>query len=130
MDNGLTDCSSVVLVVEDEELVREYAVTVFEDAGYVTLEADDARSALELLNERSDVRAVFTDVQLPGPLDGFELARRVHERWPEILLLVTSGNRTPSKAELPKAGQFIPKPYRADDVLQKINTLARDAGAR
>src|SRR5271163_1441568 len=79
-----------ILVVEDEELLRLNAADLLEDNGYAVIEAANAEDALRTLERRPDVRLLFTDIQMPGRIDGIELARLVHERWPHILLVMTS----------------------------------------
>jgi CheY-like chemotaxis protein len=102
---------SVILVVEDEALIRLDAVQMIEDAGYEVLEASNADEAIRILNERSDIRVVFTDVNMPGSMDGLKLARAVRDRWPPIKLIVTSGQAILKESDLPEGGRFIPKPY-------------------
>jgi CheY-like chemotaxis protein len=107
-----------------------HAAGLLEDAGFEVIEAKNATDALWAMQARSDVRVLFTDVQMPGPLDGIDLARKVHEQWPRVLLLITSGNMKPAKADIPDHGHFLAKPYRAKDVLREIDLLAREAAAR
>lgn len=114
----------VVLVAEDELLLRMSAADLLEREGYEVLEAGNATEALDILESRDDVRILFTDIQMPGGLDGLELARLVHERWPEVLLLVTSGGMTVADDEIPDDGRFIQKPYASDDLLTKLNEIA------
>jgi CheY-like chemotaxis protein len=108
--NGKT-ASIVVLAVEDEPLLRMYAVDAFEDAGFAVIEAGDAAEALALLGKHPEVSVLFTDIQMPGPLDGMELARQVYERRPDVQIVITSGNIRPSPEEIPDHGSFVPKPY-------------------
>lgn len=112
----------LVLIVEDEPLIREIAVAAIEDAGLPVLEASDAQQALRILQERSDVGVLFTDVNMPGALDGIELARLVHEQWPDIRLLVTSGR--PLDTPVPDDGRFVAKPYDLDHITQAVSELA------
>src|SRR5438270_804390 len=81
----------VVLIVEDEILVRMSAVDMVEDAGFHAISASDADEAIRLLESRNDIRAMFTDIQMPGSMDGLRLARVVRSRWPPVALIVTSG---------------------------------------
>ena len=81
----------VVLVVEDESLVRWTAMNIVEQAGFEAIGASDADEAICVLESRTDVRAVFTDVQMPGLIDGLRLAQVVKDRWPPVALIVTSG---------------------------------------
>lgn len=117
----------VVLLVEDEPLVRMLGVDVLEDAGFTVVEAANAAEALKALESRTDVRVLFTDVNMPGELDGLELARLVHERWPEIRLLIASGQVFPAPEELPDNGQFVPKPWEPTAVVKRIQAMVGKA---
>jgi CheY-like chemotaxis protein len=119
-----------ILVVEDEELLRLYAADLLEEAGFEALEAADADAALALIRSRPDIRVLFTDIELPGKLDGMELARKIHEEWPHVLVLVTSGKQRPSRTEMADDGRFLPKAYTRDEVIREINTLEREAEGR
>ncbi len=110
--------------------MRLYAEDFLEGAEFEVVEAADADAALRVLRNRPDVRVLFTDIQLPGKLDGLELARRVHEQWPNALLLITSGNTRPSRAEIADHGHFLAKPYLPHEVIRRINDLAREQDAR
>jgi two-component system, response regulator PdtaR len=105
------DRNPVVLVVEDETLVRVTALAMIEDCGFEAIAASSADEALRALETRSDIRAVFTDVQMPGPMDGLKLAQVIRDRWPPVALLVTSGKERDIKSDLPKGARFLPKPY-------------------
>ncbi len=113
----------VVLVVDDEALLRWHASDLLASAGYRVVEADDAATALRILETREDVRLLFTDVQMPGALDGLDLVRKVHERWPNVLLLVTSGGVDLVDDDLPDHGQFVAKPYGEGDLLAHVSTM-------
>lgn len=103
--------SSVVLIVEDEPLVRLCAVKMVEDAGYQVLEAATADEAIRILESRNDISLVFTDIQMPGSMDGLKLAHAVRHRWPPIRIIVTSGRGPIKASDLPKDGRFFAKPY-------------------
>jgi two-component system, response regulator PdtaR len=120
------DPAPLVLVAEDQELVRLYAVGLLEEAGFEVIDVPDAESALRTLARRPDVRVLFTDVQMPGRFDGLELARKVHEQWPNVLFLVTSGDQAPSKPEIADHGHFLAKPYTAGEVLTEIAKLEKE----
>lgn len=115
----------VALVVEDEALLRLYAAGLLEEHGFAVLEAANAAEALKVLQSRGDVRLLFTDVQMPGALDGMDLAREVHARWPRVLLVITSGRIRPSQAEIPDDGRFLSKPYRAAQLFNEVDDLMR-----
>ena len=117
------DTLPVVLVVDDEALLRWHASDLLSSAGYQVVEADDAVTALRILETRQDVCLVFTDVQMPGALNGLDLAREVHARWPGVLLLVTSGGVQVCDADIPDDGRFVAKPYCEGDLLHHVNGL-------
>ncbi|MGW5959331.1 response regulator [Methylorubrum thiocyanatum] len=117
--------ASHVLVVEDESFVRMVAVDMLEDAGLPVAEAPDADTALRLLEGKAQAFCVlFTDIDMPGSMDGLTLAARVRARWPHIRLVVTSGRVRPSRADLPDAGCFLPKPYCRSDLLGALGQVA------
>ena len=101
----------VVLVVEDETLVRMVAAASIEDAGFETIEAVGAESAIAILEMRKDIRIVFADIHMPGSMDGLKLARVVRDRWPPIELILTSGLIKIGQRDLPERGVFLAKPY-------------------
>ncbi len=112
-----------VLVVEDEAMIRIGAVQMLEDAGFAVVEASNAVDALAILENRNDIRAVFTDIHMPGTLDGLRLAHMVRGRWPPIHLIVTSGLIPPNDDDLPPGGRFIRKPYEPAHVIATIRGL-------
>ena len=99
----------LVLLVEDEALVRWVAHEALEDAGYQVIEAENADQALAVLSERRDVGLLFTDINMPGAMDGLALAELVNARWPDIQLVVTSGRGL--ERPVPDSGRFLRKPY-------------------
>jgi CheY-like chemotaxis protein len=109
-----------VLVVEDEPLIRLGVVSDFEQAGFHVLEADTTDEALSLLRSHPEIQALFTDIEMPGSINGLKLAATVHDRWPPIKIMVTSGRVSVRKRDLPEDAQFVPKPY---DNSQVISTL-------
>ena len=102
---------SVVLVVDDDPLVRVHSLFALEDAGYEVVEAGNAADALACLERRPDIGALFTDIRMPGSLDGVALANVVHERRPDIAILVTSGAEDVADGTLPATANFVRKPY-------------------
>jgi CheY-like chemotaxis protein len=114
---------AVILVVEDEALIRLEAVQTLEDAGFGAVAASNADDALKILEVRNDIRAVFTDIHMPGTLDGLRLARAVRGRWPPIHLILTSGLVVPNEEEFPANGRFIPKPYEAALLIATLREL-------
>src|ERR671921_998263 len=114
----------VVLLVEDEPLVRMTAADELDDAGFRVLEAKNADEALVVLEAHSDeVQVLFTDVNMPGSMDGMALAERVYERWPHVLLLISSGYARPHPDEIPDHGRFVPKPYRGETLVRHITEM-------
>jgi CheY-like chemotaxis protein len=113
----------VVLVVEDESLVLFSAVEMVTEAGFEAIPASNADEAIRILERRDDIRAVFTDVQMPGSMDGLRLARVVRNRWPPVALVVTSGQRQIAPADLPSGGRFLGKPYRPSQVEAVLRQL-------
>lgn len=106
-----------VVVVEDDALLRSDAVAMLDAAGLAVADFESADEALAFIERRSaDVSAVLTDVQLPGRLDGFDLAVKISLSWPEMLVMVTSGLDRPDSLLIPSVA-FLPKPWRALDVL-------------
>ena len=106
----------VILVVEDEFLLRMDAAEMVAAAGFAVVEAANADEAIDILETRSDIAVVFTDIQMPGTMDGLRLARAVRGRWPPIKIVATSGHLTVAETDLPEGGRFLPKPYSAVDV--------------
>lgn len=121
----MTIANPVVLVVEDEFLLRLVAVELVEDAGFRALSAANADEALSILETRGDVWLLFTDVQMPGSMDGLKLARAVRGRWPPIQIVTTSGQCIVEAADLPEGGRFLPKPYNAMQVSGLLRELTR-----
>ena len=114
----------IVLLVEDEALVRMMAADVLrEEGGFKVVEAADADEALTVLDATADVRALVTDVEMPGSLNGFTLARVVKQAWPQIGIVVTSGRMAPGPKDLPSGALFMPKPYRPADLLAAVRTV-------
>jgi CheY-like chemotaxis protein len=111
-----------VLVVEDEPLVRMLAVDVVEEAGFEAIEASDADEALELLCKVPDIRLLFTDIDMPGSMDGLRLAAAVRDRWPPVHIIVVSGKQRPTPDELPD-GIFFPKPYDVANVCRTMQGM-------
>jgi CheY-like chemotaxis protein len=109
-----------VLVVEDELFVRLMAVDAIEDAGYVAIEAEDADQALAMLDHRDDIDILFSDIKMPGTLDGLALAAMVRERWPSMPIILTSGHLYASDIKMPLSVPFLQKPYRAGTLLAEI----------
>jgi len=112
-----------VLVVEDELLSRLHAVRLVEDAGYAAIEASNADDAIAILEARKDIRIVFTDIDMPGSMDGLKLARAIRDRWPPIELILTSGHFGVSDSDLPARGRYFAKPYRDEEIISTLRQL-------
>jgi CheY-like chemotaxis protein len=121
---------TIVLIVEDEPLLRELAVEVVEDAGFAALEAGDAEQAVALLETRSDIAVLFTDINMPGSLDGLKLAHLVRDRWPAIKILVASGQVRLRPSDLPSHSVFLEKPYCGAAVIARLRSLIDPIGTR
>src|SRR3954463_9442572 len=106
----------VVLIVEDEFLLRMNAVDMIRAAGFEAVEAANADEAIEILEARPDITVVFTDIQMPGSMDGLKLARAVSGRWPPIKIVATSGLVDVGEKDLPEGGRFLPKPYSPEAI--------------
>jgi CheY-like chemotaxis protein len=115
----------LVLVVEDEFLIRMQAVAIIEQAGYNVVEARNADEAIAILEMREDIRIVVTDIEMPGSMDGIKLARAIRDRWPPVELVVTSGRHRLRADELPPRAKFMPKPYTPHVLVEVIKTLHR-----
>jgi CheY-like chemotaxis protein len=117
----------VVLVVEDEYLLRLDAADMIRAADFEVIEAANADEAIAILESRNDVAVVFTDIQMPGSMDGLRLARAVRGRWPPIKIITTSGQRIIEEFDLPEGGRFLPKPYNPMQVSGVLRELTQNA---
>jgi CheY-like chemotaxis protein len=114
---------AVVLVVEDEMLLRMRAVDMVEDAGFTPLEAVDADEAVAILESRSDIALLLTDIQMPGTMDGLGLARSVRERWPPIKIILVSGQLRLADIEIPADSRFFGKPLEAGEMIAEMQSM-------
>jgi two-component sensor histidine kinase/CheY-like chemotaxis protein len=117
-----------VLIVEDEMMLRMRAVDIVEDAGFRPVEAVSADEALAILESRSDISLLFTDIQMPGSMDGLKLAHAVHDRWPAIKIILVSGQVNPSDAEKPADSRFFGKPLGVEKMISELQAMV-GAGA-
>lgn len=113
-----------VLVVEDDALVRAEAVDLCIEAGFTTYEARNADQAIRQLESHSEIRVLFTDVEMPGTMDGLKLARAVRDRWPPVSIIVTSGRLKVTKDDMPANGLFFEKPYPPDGIVRALSQIA------
>lgn len=118
MNNG----KAVVLIVEDSAMIRMGAVELVLSAGYEALEARDADEAIRILESRDDIDLVFTDVQMPGTMDGIKLCHHIRDRWPPVKLILASGATIIEESSLPGGSRFFSKPY---DDTTIIDAMAR-----
>lgn len=114
---------AVVLVVEDEPLIRFATLDVLEEAGCEVLEAGSADEALVLFRNRADIDIVFTDVDMAGSMDGLQLSRRVRALRPGVRVIITSGVVRLDPMLLPAGTVFLPKPYLYEALLSSIHRL-------
>jgi two-component sensor histidine kinase len=112
-----------VLVVEDEMVLRMRAVDIVEDAGFTPVEAANADQAIAILESRSDIDLLFTDIQMPGSMDGLKLAHAVHDRWPAIKIILVSGQVKPSDAERPVDSRFFGKPLGVGQMINELQAM-------
>ena len=114
---------AVILVVEDEMLLRMRAVDMVEDAGYTSVEAVDADEAVAILESRSDIALLLTDIQMPGSMDGLKLAHTVHERWPPIRIILVSGQLELANIVIPPNSRFFGKPIEAGEMIAQMQKM-------
>ena len=114
---------AVVLVVEDEMLLRMRAIDMVEDAGFTSVEAVDADEAVAILESRSDIALLFTDIQMPGTMDGLGLAHSVRERWPPIRIILVSGQLKLANIDIPADSRFFGKPLDAKDLIAEMRSM-------
>jgi CheY-like chemotaxis protein len=124
MAAGYRAITPAVLIVEDEPLVRLCAVETVEAAGFTVIEAANADEAIRILESRRDIRVVFTDIHMPGSMDGLKLAHAVRDRWPPIKIIVTSGREKVAEQELPAGGRFFAKPYDPAQIQDTLRAWA------
>jgi CheY-like chemotaxis protein len=113
--------SAVVLIVEDEAIVRLDAIDSLTHAGFRVIEAANADEAIAILESRCDIRVVVSDIQMPGSMDGLKLAAIIGNRWPPIALILTSGRISVREQDLPEHGRFLPKPYTSTGLIAAIH---------
>jgi two-component system, response regulator PdtaR len=104
----------ILLVVEDELLVRLDFADLAQAAGFETVEASSADEAVEILQSRDDIKVMFTDIRMPGSMDGMALAHYVRDRWPPTIIVICSGNKPPDAETLPREARFVSKPCTGD----------------
>lgn len=117
----------VVLVVEDDFLLRMDAVDIVRSAGFEAVAAGNADEAIAIIEADPNIHVVFTDVQMPGTMDGLKLARFIKDRWPPIKIVATSGRVKVDEKDLPEGSVFVPKPYRPAQIIRTLRELTDNA---
>lgn len=114
-----------VIVVEDESLIVLWVEETLREAGYEVVTASNADEAIQILETDPAITLVFTDIDMPGTMDGLRLAAAVRHRWPPVHIVIASGKRRPALSEMPERAVFVPKPYLPRDVLTAFKQVAR-----
>lgn len=122
--SNLSKHRDVILIVEDDFLIRMNAADMVRDMGFDVLEAADADEAVKLLETVPAITVVFTDIQMPGSMDGLRLAEVIRHRWPPVLLLITSGQLSPADDDIPRGARFMAKPYLPTQLHDQLEMLA------
>lgn len=115
--------SITVLVVEDEPLIRMEIQDELSNRGFTVLEASNSREAMSILMQEPDIQVLFTDIDMPGGMDGLKLAATVHDRWPPIKIIVTSGHHQVNTDDIPSQSRFLSKPHRPDAVAAAMRDM-------
>lgn len=119
----MTNARTAVLVVEDEPLMRMDIAGALEDGGFLVFEAANADEAIVILVDHAEIQALFTDIDMPGSMDGLKLAFVVRDRWPPIKIIVTSGHQSIREESLPVDGRFFSKPYDPEKIINTIREM-------
>jgi len=119
----LEESKIILLLVEDEALIRMHGIDILESAGFIVFEACNADEAVIILDKYNEIRLIFSDVDMPGSMNGLELLELAHLRWPKIRLLLTSGHRRLKDDSLPGQGKFLPKPWSEEALVNKVRSL-------
>jgi CheY-like chemotaxis protein len=119
--------AAAVLIVEDEALIRMDAVSLAEDAGFLAYEARSADEAIRMLELHDEIRLIFTDINMPGSMDGLKLAHYVRGRWPPVKIIITSGRSPVRDADLPAGAVFVGKPYHPVHFTRKLHEMIAEA---
>ena len=118
-----------VLIVEDEPLIRMGAVDMIEEAGFKTYEAGSADEAIEVMQTHSDIGILFTDIDMPGTMNGLKLAAYVRTTWPPVVIMIASGVIELDEADVPSGAAFVPKPYATNHVTKMLQEATGQVGA-
>lgn len=117
-----------VLIVEDEPLIRMEAVDMIEDAGFRTYAAASADRAIALMEQHADIGILFTDIDMPGSMDGLKLAAHVRDRWPSAAIIIASGIVEVETLVLPEGASFFPKPYLNSQIAAALTQMIGSVG--
>jgi CheY-like chemotaxis protein len=121
---SLQKCSvATVRVVEDDELLRTCSAEIVTEAGFVAVEAANADEAVVIIEGRSDIALLFTDIQMPGSMDGLKLAATVRRRWPDIKIIVVSGGIEADERDRPTDSRFFAKPFRSVQMIADLQEI-------
>jgi CheY-like chemotaxis protein len=123
----MSNYKAVVLVVEDNPVIRMGALDFVTSPGFASLEAGSANEAIRILEARPDIHLVFTDVRMPGTMDGIKLAHYIRNRWPPVKLIVTSGETMVDRSHLPVGARFFSKPYNDSAILEAMMAMLANA---
>ncbi len=123
MPSSEADRPFAVLVVEDDAILRLHALDLVEEAGFTPIEAKNVDEAIAILEKRSDIILLFTDVNMPGSMDGVKLAHAVRNRWPPIKIVVVSGHLRLGTNDLPSQARFFGKPFEAEKMIAELREL-------
>lgn len=115
--------AAAILIVEDEPLVRIEMASSIKDAGFTAYEAGNADEAIRILEQHSEIRLIFTDIHMPGSMDGLRLAHYVRGRWPPVKIIVTSGMVKVRSEDMPEGALFVEKPYRPEHVTARVREM-------
>ncbi|KFC68046.1 CheY receiver-like response regulator [Devosia sp. LC5] len=119
----MTSADVTILVVEDEPLVAMSIAAHLRDEGFVVQEAANADEAIAILEQDARVRLIFTDIDMPGSMDGLKLAAAVRDRWPPVHIIVTSGQRPIAADDLPDGSMFFAKPYHHAEIANSMRQM-------
>lgn len=123
MEMSQSNSLGTILVVEDEAVLRMIAVDLLTGAGFEVIQATTADEAIAILDKIPDIRLVFSDVDMPGTMDGIKLVHHIRDRWPPVLLLVASGKHILAESQLPSGTKFFRKPYRGDTIVSTVKSM-------
>jgi CheY-like chemotaxis protein len=124
MDARRAAAGHIVLVLDDEPLARMTLADMLYEAGFWTVEAENADQALHMLESRDDIRIVFLDIVMRHGIDGLALAKLIRRRWPNIHIVIASGKMYAPEEALPEDAVFFHKPYRSRDVVPVLHRMA------